>query len=126
MISPKTKVLAFNIGLLGIITAVGLYLAGVIPQSTMWTVLGFFGSGSIAALRALFMSEGQKTNLVFVIGSLLQAIFLYGNLSGYMWASPEKLTLLNQVLLGVQGINAGHGIAKANGNSELNARGLLK
>jgi hypothetical protein len=56
----------------------------------------------------------------------LQAVFFYGNLSGYVWANAEKLTFLNQVLLGIQGINAGHGIAKANGNSELSANGLSK
>lgn len=126
MLSTKTKVLAFNLALLGVVVAIGLYLAGIVPEETMWTILTFFGSGSIAALRSLFLSEGIKTNLVFVIGSLLQAAFFYGNLSGYEWASAEKLTFLNQVLLGIQGLNAGHGIAKANGNSELNARGLAK
>lgn len=117
MLSTKHKIFAFNIALIGVLASIGLYLAGLIDEKTMWTILAFFGSGSITALRALFLSEGQKTNLVFVAGSILQAVFFYGNLSGYMWASAEKLKFLNQVLLGIQGLNAGHGIAKANGFS---------
>ena len=126
MLSTNTKILAFNFSLIGVVAGVALYLAGVIVEETMWTVLGFFGSGSIAALRSLFLSEGQKTNIVFVVGSLLQAVFFYANISGYAWASAEKLTFLNQVLLGIQGLNVGHGIAKANGNTDLNTKGLPK
>lgn len=116
-LTTKNKTMAFEFGLIGIVAAIALYLAGVVQEETMWTILAFFGSGSITALRSLFLSEGNKTNLIFLIGSLVQAAFLYGNLTGLRWADPEKLTFLNQIILGVQGLNAGHGIAKANGFS---------
>jgi hypothetical protein len=119
MLSAKVRVLAVEVGILAIIGAAALYLIGLIDLNVFMTVAGFFGYGSLEALRSLFLSEGIKTKVIWIIGWLLVAVFGYGNLAGLSWATAEKFGVLFAVVAGIQGIALIHGVAKAGGRSEL-------
>jgi len=119
MLTTKTRVLAIEVGIIAIIGAAALYLIGLIDLSVFMTVAGFFGYGSIEALRSLFLSEGVKTKVVWIIGWLLVAVFGYGQLAGLSWATAEKFGLVLSVVAGTQVIALLHGVAKAGGRSEL-------
>ena len=119
MLITKTRVLAIELSIIAIIGAAGLYLIGWINLNVFMTVAGFFGYGSIEALRSLFLSEGIKTKIVWIAGWLLVAVFGYGSMAGLSWATTEKFATLFAVVAGTQVVALLHGVAKAGGRSEL-------
>lgn len=110
------KVKAIELSVLVILAGGVAYLSGVIDLKTMLTLTGFFGFGSISALRALFLEKGAKTHIGVGIAVLVTAVFQYGFIENLSWATPEKLQTLLEVLAIPNFASLLHGVAKSNGN----------
>lgn len=115
--SKEVQIKAVTLGILVVVAAGAAYLVGLIDQKTMLSLTGFFGYGSIAAIRALFQEQGKKTYLIVGAVVAVTAVFTFGFIEEFSWATAEKL----QVLLEIMGIPALagllHGVAKSNGFS---------
>lgn len=115
----KLRIKTVELSIIAIVGAFLFFLAGMIDESTMLAITGFFGAANLAALRSLFLSYGMKTYVVFIAGSILLAIFAFGYVQGYGWAEIGKIRWLVGIILGLEGVTTAHGIAKANGKSEI-------
>lgn len=90
-----------------------LYLAGIIDASVLYTIGGFFGFASIAAIRELFIAQALKSRIIAVIGLALCAGYGYGFITEAPWADPEKFKFILYVVFGAQGLAVLHGAIKS-------------
>lgn len=90
-----------------------LYIAGIIDDSVLYTIGGFFGFSSIAAIRELFVSKAFKSRLIALIGVLVCAGYGFGFITEASWADPEKFKFILYVVFGAQGLSVLHGAMKA-------------
>lgn len=105
---------AVDIGLYALGGLVLLYLAGVIDESVLYIIGGFFGFASIQAVRELFIAKALKSRLIAVIGAVICAGYGYGIITAAPWADPEKFKFVFYVVFGVEGLAVLHGAMKSN------------
>ena len=60
------------------LVAVGVFVAGLIPESTMLVILGVFGFAGIAALRQFVDSHGWKTWFSALMGFICVLLQIFG------------------------------------------------
>ena len=77
--SKKSELLSYVFFFLALV-AVGVFVAGLIPESTMLVILGVFGFAGIGTLRDFVNSHGWKTwfsALMGIVGVLLQVFGVF-------------------------------------------------
>lgn len=102
----KKAILSIVFFVLGVV-AVGLFVFGIFPESTMLVILGLLGFSGVGALRSFVDSHGWKTwfsALMGIIGSILEAFGVI---------TPDQLALWLTTWGLIAGSGLVHAIAKA-------------
>ena len=73
----KKELLAYAFFILSVV-AVGVFVAGLIPESRMLVILGVFGCAGIGALRSFVESHGWKTWFSVVMGFVGVLLEVFG------------------------------------------------
>ena len=95
---------------IGMLVAVVAIVSGVLfPEylATLWAIGGFFGFGSIAAVRTMIDSKGWKTHAVFAVVAVLSVLQLLGVVT------PDVYNALIIAFAPVTGITLQQALAKS-------------
>ncbi len=108
MMFKKSEILSYVFFILGVV-ALGVYFAGIIPESTMLIVLGLLGFSGVATLRGFIDSSGYKTYIIIVFAVLGIVLEQFGVLT------PDWLAKWLAFWGVLSGASMTHAVKKAQG-----------